>query len=68
MLDEFITATTDVLFIHSYRVRNPATGEIHRLRLAGRSYVADAGPVKWFRGISMRIDDIGLDVNLPPAP
>lgn len=66
VLDEFIAATTDALFIHSYRVRNPATGEIHRLRLAGRSYVADVGP-KWFRGTSMRIDHLSPDANLSPS-
>lgn len=66
VLDGFIHAETDGLFIHSYRVRSPATGEVRRLRLAGRSYVADKGPDKWFRGISTRVDD--ADEVAPPPP
>lgn len=54
-LDAFLTATTDALFFHSYRVRSPTTGQIFRLRYAGRSYVAE-GPTRWFRGVSTRID------------
>lgn len=55
-LDAFLTATTDALFFHSYRVRSPTTGRIFRLRYAGRSYVAESGPARWFRGVSTRID------------
>jgi hypothetical protein len=58
LLDAFLTATTDALFFHSYRVRSPTTGRVHRLRYAGRSYVTEPGPPWWFRGISTRIDHI----------
>jgi hypothetical protein len=58
MLDSFLTATTDALFFHSYRVRSPTTGHGFRLRYAGRSYVAEAGPTRWFRGVSTRIDHV----------
>lgn len=64
VLDELIAATTDALFIHSYRVRSPSTGEVHRLRLAGRSDVADGRPVKWLRGVSMPIDHLDTDADL----
>lgn len=67
VLDAFLRANTDALFIHSYRTHNPRTGEIHRLRLAGRSYVADHQP-KWFRGISMRLDDHDTPADGPPGP
>lgn len=63
VLDAFIHAETDALFIHSYRVRAPATGEVHRLRLSGRSYVADHGTDKWFRGVSVRVADVA---DAPP--
>lgn len=57
-LDAFLTATTDALLFHSYRVRSPLGGQIFRLRYAGRSYVTESGPTRWFRGVSTRIDHL----------
>jgi hypothetical protein len=66
VLDAFINAETDKLFIHSYRVHSPTTREVHRLRLSGRSYVADHGHDRWFRGVSVRIDDVADEATLTP--
>lgn len=62
-LDRFLAATTDGLFLHTYRVRAPSTGATHRLRLAGRAYVTEAGPPWWFRGVSARIDHIPAEAT-----
>jgi hypothetical protein len=67
LLDAFLTTTTDGLFLHTYRVRNPLSGGIHRLRFSGRSCATEPGPPWWFRGISARIDHIGPDVNGSPG-
>lgn len=59
VLDNALKAEADDLFRFTFRSRSPQTGEIHRLRLAGRSYVADAEtPPFWFRGTTMRIDHV----------
>lgn len=53
-----ILATGEII-THVYRVRPQPDGPIHRLRLAGRCYPADSGGTHWwYRGVSMRIDNL----------
>lgn len=65
VLDALVHARTDGLFIHSYRVRSPATGRVQRLRLAGRSRTDSTGT--WLRGISMRMADEDAAAPAPAA-
>jgi hypothetical protein len=58
VLETFLAVTSDALLIHSFAARTADGTQVH-LRLAGRSYADPAGPGRWFRGISTRIEDDG---------
>ena len=55
VLERFHHAQPDDLIIHSFEARHAQTGEIQRLRLAGRT-VWERGAPRWFRGVTMRVD------------
>lgn len=63
IVDEFLTASTDALYVHCFTGRNPFTGELRKLRMAGRSEVSEPGETTWFRGTTLNIDHLSPDQN-----
>lgn len=63
-LDDFLRADTDQLITLDYAIRTPED-QIHRLRMAGRPYTDDPGPDRYFRGVTMRVNQ---QANTQPGP
>lgn len=57
IIDRAITAPTDALLTHTYRVRSPDTGETRHLRFAGQRWIQQGAnePPWWWRGITLRL-------------